>query len=58
MMASTQPGGRSKHVRQAWKAQALMNRYRASGSSGHAVNFATGVFIGAVIVLFVWLMIA
>ena len=55
MMASTQPGGRSKHVRQACKVQALMNRYRASGASGHAVNFAGGVLIGGIIVLFVWL---
>ena len=55
MMASTQTGGRSKHVRQAWKAQALMNRYRAGGSSGHAANFATGLLIGGIIVLFILL---
>jgi hypothetical protein len=55
MMASTQPGRRSKHVREAYKAQALMNHCRASGTSGHAVNFARGVFIGAIIVLFILL---
>jgi hypothetical protein len=32
-----------------------MNRCRASGASGHAVNFARGVFIGAIIVLFILL---
>jgi hypothetical protein len=42
-------------MRQAWKAQALMNRYRASGSSGHAVNFARGLLIGGIIVLFILL---
>ncbi len=55
MMASTQPGGGSKHVHQACKTQASMSRYRASGVSGHAVNFARGVLIGGIIVLFVWL---
>ena len=34
-----------------------MSRYRASGDSGHAVNFAGGVLIGGLIVLFVWLMV-
>lgn len=57
MMASTQPGGGSKHVRQACKVQALMSRYRASGVSGDAVNFAGGVLIGGITVLFVWLMV-
>ena len=57
MMASMQPGGGSKHVRQTCKAQALMRRYRASGVSGHAVNFAGGVVIRGIIVLFVWLMV-
>jgi hypothetical protein len=57
MMASTQPSGGSKPVRQTRKAQALITRYRASGVSGHAVNFARGVLIGGIIVLFVWLMI-
>ena len=57
MMAGTQPGGRRKHVRQARKVQALMNRYRASDVSGHAVNFTGGVLIGGIIVLFVWLMV-
>ena len=55
MMACTQPGGGSEHVRQACKVQALMSRYRASGVLGHAVNFARGVVIGGIIVLFVWL---
>ena len=54
MMARTQPGGGRRHVRQACKAQALMSRYRANGVLGHAVNFAKGVLIGGVIVLFVW----
>ena len=51
MKACTQPGGGSKHVRQACKAQALRSRYRASGALGHAVNFAGGVAIGGIIVL-------
>ena len=34
-----------------------MNRYRASGSLGHAVDFARGVLIGGIIVLFFWLMV-
>jgi len=57
VIESTQPGGGSKHVRQTCKAQALMNRYRASGVSGHAVNFAGGVVIGGIVVLVVWLMV-
>ena len=57
MMAGTQPGGGSKRVRQARKVQALMSRYRASGVLGHAVNFAGGVLIGGIIVLFFWLMV-
>ena len=57
MMASTQPGGGSKHVRQARKVHALMSRYRASGALGHAVNFAEGVAIGGIIVLLFWLMV-
>jgi hypothetical protein len=56
MMACTQPGDESKHVRQACKVQALMSRYRAS-VSGHAVNFARGLVIGGIIVLFFWLMV-
>ena len=56
-MAPTQPGGRGKHVRQGRKVQALMSRYRTSGVSGHAVNFAGVVVIGGIIVLFVWLMV-
>jgi hypothetical protein len=57
MNACTQPGGGSKHVRQACKAQALRSRYRASGALGHAVNFAGGVAIGGIIVLFFCLMV-
>ncbi len=57
MMASTQSTGRSKYVSQACKVQALMSRYRASGGVGHAVNFAGGVLIGAIIMLFVCLML-
>lgn len=57
MIACTQPGGGSKHVRQVCKAQASMSRYRASGVSGHRVHFAGGVVIGVIIVLFVWLMV-
>jgi len=57
MMADTQPGGGSKHMRQACKVQALMGRYRASGDLGHAASFARGVLIGGIIVLFVWLMV-
>ena len=57
MKKSTQSGGGSKHVRQACKAQTLRNRYRASGALGHAVNFAGGVAIGSIIVLFFCLMV-
>ena len=57
MKACTQPGGGSKHVHQACKAQALRRRYRDSGALGHAVNFAGGVAIGGIIVLFFWLMV-
>ena len=57
MMASTQPGGGSKHVRPAWRAQALRSRYRASSALGHAVNFAGGVAIGGTITLLFWLMV-
>jgi hypothetical protein len=57
MMAYTRRGGGNKHVRQARKVQALMSRYSASGVLGHGVNFARGVLIGSVIVLFVWLMV-
>jgi hypothetical protein len=57
MTAFAQPGGGSKHVRQARKVKALMRRYRASGVSEHAVNFARGVLIGGIIVLFVWLIV-
>ena len=52
-----QLSGRSKHVRQARKVQALINRHWARGVLGQAANFAGGVFIGGIIVLFVWLMI-
>ena len=55
MMVRTQRGSESKHVRLACKAQAVMSRYRASGVIAHAVNFARGVFVGALIVLFVLL---
>jgi hypothetical protein len=34
-----------------------MNRYRASSSLEHAVNFARGLLIGGVIVLCFWLMV-
>jgi hypothetical protein len=34
----------------------LISRYRASGVLGHAVNFAGGVLIGGIVVLFGWLM--
>jgi hypothetical protein len=34
-----------------------MSRNRTSGVLGDAVNFAGGVLIGGIIVLFVWLMI-
>ena len=57
MKACTQPGDGSKHVRQACKLQVLMSRYRASGVLGHAVNFARGVLIGGIIVLFLWTMV-
>ena len=55
MMARTQPGSGINHVRQACKVEALISRYRASRVSAHAVNFARGVLIGGIIVLFVWL---
>jgi hypothetical protein len=32
-----------------------LNRYRANGVLEHAANFAKGVLIGVVVVLFVWL---
>ena len=57
MKACTQPGGGIKRGRRAFKVQALMSRYRASGVLGHAVNFAGGILIGGIIVLFVWLML-
>jgi hypothetical protein len=57
MMVRTEPGSESKHVRLACKAQALMIRYRASGVLAHAVNFAGGVVIGGIFVLFVWLVV-
>ena len=57
MIARTQPGGGTKHVRQACKVQALISHYRASGALGDAVNFAGGVLIGGIIVLFIWLMV-
>ncbi len=55
MMARTQLVGWGDRGRRAGKLQALMNRYRANGVLEHAVNFAKGVLIGGVIVLFVWL---
>ena len=55
MMARTQLVGWGKRGRRAGTLQALMNRYRANGVLEHAVNFAKGVLIGGVIVLFVWL---
>ena len=54
MMARTQLVGWGKRTRRAGKVQALMNRYRADGVLEHAVNFAKGVPIGGIIVLFVW----
>ena len=56
MMACTQPGSERKPVRRIGKVQALMSR-RASGGFGHAVNFARGVLVGGIFVLFVWLMV-
>jgi len=44
-------------MRQECKAQALTRRHLVSGVSGHAVNFAGGVAIGGIIVLFFWLMV-
>ena len=55
MIARSQAAGGSKRVRQAYSVQALMDRYRASRVLGHAVNFARGVLIGGVIVVFLWL---
>ena len=52
-----QPGGRSKHVRQACKVQTLISRYWARGVLGQATNFAGGVFVGGIIVLFGWLLV-
>jgi hypothetical protein len=57
MKAYTQPGGGSEHVRQACKARALRSRYTSSGAAEHARNFAGGVAIGGIIVLFFWLMV-
>jgi len=55
MMARIQLVGWGKRARRVSKLQALMNRYRANGVLEHAVNFAKGVLIGGVIVLFIWL---
>lgn len=55
MMARTQLVGWGTRARRARKLQALMSRCRANGALEHAVNFAKGVLIGGVIVLFVWL---
>ena len=55
MMARTQLVGWANRERRADKLQALINRYRTNGVLEHAVNFAKGVLIGGVIVLFVWL---
>jgi len=55
MRACTQPGG--SNLRQARQVQALLSRYRASGVLGHALNFAGGVLIGGIVVLFAWRMI-
>jgi hypothetical protein len=57
MMGCTQPGGESQPVRQGCKVQALISHYRASGVLGHAVNFAGGVLVGGIVVLFGWLMV-
>jgi hypothetical protein len=54
--ACTQPGGGS-NLRHARQVQALLRRYRAGGGLGHALNFAGGVLIGGIVVLFAWLMI-
>jgi hypothetical protein len=40
------------------KSQAWMRRYRESGDSWHAINFARGVLIGGIIALLVGLMVA
>ena len=55
MMARTQLVGCGNRRRRAGKLQVLMNRYRTNGVLELAVNFASGVLIGGVIVLFVWL---
>ena len=55
MRACIHPDGRTKHVRQACKVRALTSR--ALGILGQAANFAGGIFIGGIIVLFIWLMI-
>lgn len=55
MTAYTQPGGESKHLRQTRKVRVLKNRYRAGGPQGHFVNFAKGLLIGGLFVLFMWL---
>jgi hypothetical protein len=31
-----------------------VHRYRANGVLEHAINFAKGVLIGSIVVLFVW----
>jgi hypothetical protein len=56
MTGGTKTAG-SRHISGARNARALTSPYRANRVSGHAANFATGVFIGAVFVLFVFLMI-
>jgi hypothetical protein len=40
------------------KSQSRMRRYRASGDSWNAINFAKGVLIGGIIALLVGLMVA
>jgi len=44
-------------VRLAYKAHALVSRYAARGVLAHAANFAAGVVIGGIIILFFWLMV-
>ena len=58
MTAYIQPGGETKHPKRTRTVRILINRYRASRTLGHVVNFAKGVLIGGIVVLFISLMVA
>jgi hypothetical protein len=55
MMAFWHWGGKSEEARLAHKAHALVSLYDGSGVLPHVLNFAGGVIIGCMIVVFFWL---